>query len=74
MRVERVTGRTTDPAATTSRAGGASWAIWMVPVPGGQPLGDTIAVGADVALPAPLAFRAVTVTRSVCPTSVSVKL
>ena len=72
MCVARVTDGEIDSLPIMSRAGGAICVIWRVPAPGGQPLGDTIAVGDDVAWPAPLAFRAVTVTRSVWPTSVAV--
>jgi hypothetical protein len=70
VRVERVTAGETELLPITSRAGGAKAPIEIAPDPTGHPVGVTIAVGADVACPAPLEFRAVTVTRSVWPTSV----
>jgi hypothetical protein len=63
--VERVTAGEIDALLTMSRAGGASCAIGIALLPGGQPLEDTIPVGAEVAWPAPLVLCAVTVTRSV---------
>jgi len=47
--VPRVTAGEIDALAIASRAGGERLAIGIAPVPGVQPLGDTIAVGADVA-------------------------
>ena len=67
--VDRVGGEASDAAAIIRRPGGASAALWIAPPPDGHPLGGTTVVAADVAEAAPSAFRAVTVTRSVCPTS-----
>src|SRR5690348_11649118 len=70
--VLRVTAGETEALATKRRAGGPSWVIWTVLVPGGQPLGETTAVGVDAAAVDPAEFLAVTVTTSVWPTSLSV--
>jgi hypothetical protein len=70
--VERVRDGARDAPAICRRSGGTSAATGMVPVADGHPLVGTTAVAADVADVLPSAFRAVTVTRSVCPTSVAV--
>jgi hypothetical protein len=67
--VERVKAGASDALAICSRSGGASAVTGIVPVAVGHPLEGTTAVAADVAEALPLAFLAVTVTRSVWPTS-----
>jgi hypothetical protein len=69
--VERFTAGETVALVTSRRAGAAIWVTGTAAVPGGHPVGDTTGVFADVAGVGvtPLALRAVTVTRSVCPTS-----
>jgi hypothetical protein len=70
--VDRLTRGVTDELEIASRAGGVSCEIWIVPLPGGQPLGGTTPVAADVAVVEPLVFFAVTATRSVWPMSATV--
>jgi hypothetical protein len=69
--VERLTRGVTDASTMNSRAGGLTWEIPIVPLPFGHPNGGTTPVAWDVAAVDPLAFRAVTLTRSVWPTSAS---
>jgi hypothetical protein len=71
VRVERVRAGEIELLPIWRRAGGAKAPMEIAPDPTGHPVGVTIAVGADVACPAPLALCAVTVTRSVWPTSVA---
>jgi hypothetical protein len=67
--VERVRDGAIAALAICRRSGGTSEATGIVPVALGQPLVGTTADAADVAELLPSAFRAVTVTRSVWPTS-----
>jgi hypothetical protein len=69
---ERRTRGLIDAAAMLSRAGGVNVPIWIGLSPGGHPLCGTTAVAADVAVVDPLLLCAVTLTRSVCPTSLTV--
>jgi hypothetical protein len=70
--VDRVRAGAIDALAICKRSGGTSAATGMGPVADGHPLVGTIAVAAEVAEALPEALRAVTVTRSVWPTSVAV--
>jgi hypothetical protein len=70
--VERVSDGASEALAICRRSGGARAATGTVPEAEGHPLVGTSAVAADVAEALPLAFFAVTVTRSVCPTSAAV--
>jgi hypothetical protein len=67
--VERVRDGAMDALAIWSRSGGASAATGIPPVADGQPLVGITEDAADVAEALPSPFRAVTVTRRVCPTS-----
>src|SRR5437764_13553179 len=70
--VERVRDGAIDACVICRRSGGTSAVTAIGPVADGHPLVGTTAVAADVAVVAPSAFRAVTVTRSVWPTSLAV--
>jgi hypothetical protein len=67
--VDRVRDGAIDALAICRRSGGARAATGTVPVAEGHPFVGTSAVAADVAEALPSAFLAVTVTRSVWPTS-----
>jgi hypothetical protein len=70
--VERLTAGLTDAAEMVSRAGGVTVPTGIAAFPGGHPLGGTTAVAAEVAVVDPVLLCAVTATRSVWPTSLTV--
>jgi hypothetical protein len=72
--VERFTRGAAAARVICSRDGGATWVTCIAPLPPGQPLGGTTAVGAEFADVDPAELLAVTVETRVWPTSLLLTL